>query len=151
MEIITANIQDVPELLELQYKAFEGVANALNWENCPNLMQTLDEAYSEFNNYKTYKILSDNNKIIASVRGDIIENSLHISRLMVLPEYQGKGLGTLLLRNIENDMPHYRAWLNTCKQLKGNVYLYTREGYKPFKHEKINSHLTRVFMGKGEK
>lgn len=40
MKIKIATIDDVPELLSLQYKAFRPVAESLNWPDAPNLTET---------------------------------------------------------------------------------------------------------------
>ena len=40
MKIKIATIDDVPELLNLQYKTFRPVAESLNWSDAPNLTET---------------------------------------------------------------------------------------------------------------
>ena len=98
MKIEIATIQDVPEILELQYKAFRPVAEFLNWLDAPNLTETVEHARGEFLKYTTLKMLSDDGKIIGSVRGRVEDGSLYIGRLMVLPEFQKNGYGRILLR-----------------------------------------------------
>jgi hypothetical protein len=44
MKIEIATIQDVPEILELQYKAFRPVAESLYWPDAPNLTETVEHA-----------------------------------------------------------------------------------------------------------
>ena len=44
MKIELATIQDVPEILKLQYKAFRPVAERLNWPDAPNLTETVEHA-----------------------------------------------------------------------------------------------------------
>ena len=90
MKIELATIQDVPEILELRYKAFRPVAERLNWPDAPNLTETVEHARGEFPKYTTLKMLSDDGKIIGSVRGRVENGSLYIGRLMVLPEFQKK-------------------------------------------------------------
>lgn len=55
MKIEIATIQDVPEILELQYKAFCPVAESLNWLDAPNLTETVEYARGEFPKYSTLK------------------------------------------------------------------------------------------------
>ncbi len=147
-EILTATEKDIPELLNVQKTAFMPVAKKLNWPDAANITETLEQATEAFPHYTMLKMLNDEGHIIGMVRGKVENGSLYIGKLMVLPEYQGQGIGTQLIRAIEKHLPHQRAWLNTCEQLEGNVYLYSREGFVPFKHEHINDHLTRVYMEK---
>ena len=148
MKIEIATIRDLPEILNLQLLAFQSVAEDLDWPDAPNMHETLAHAQQEFSHYTTLKLTDDEGNLLGSVRGKVEDDSLYIGRLMVLPECQGQGYGSTLIREIEQRMPHRRAWLNTCEQLKGNVRLYERHGFHAFDHEPINNHLTRVFMEK---
>lgn len=144
-----ATIKDCDKMLDVQHHAFLPVSLRLDWMDAPNLTETPDMAEKAFADYLNLKMTDEKGNIIGIIRGDLQDGSLHISRLMILPDYQGKGYGTLLLRAIQARMPHHRAWLNTCEQLPGNVHLYQREGFRPFRREKINDHLSRVYMEKG--
>jgi len=44
MQIQTASINDVPEILELQHKAFLPVGKVLNWLDAPNITETIETA-----------------------------------------------------------------------------------------------------------
>ncbi len=68
MKIEIANIEDVPEILNLQYKAFRPVAESLNWPDASNLTETVEHAREEFPKYTTLKMLSDGGKIIGAGR-----------------------------------------------------------------------------------
>ena len=116
MKIEIATIDDVPELLSLQYKAFRPVAERLNWPDAPNLTETMEHARGEFLKYTTLKMLSGDKKIIGSVRGRVEDGSLYIGRLMVLPEFQKNGYGRILLREIQSMLPHNRVWLDTLPE-----------------------------------
>jgi len=148
MKIEIAKITDLPEIMNLQLLAFKSVAEDLDWSDAPNMHESLAHACEEFPHYTTLKLTNDEGHLVGSVRGRVEDGSLYIGRLMVLPECQGQGYGSLLIKEIERQMPHRRAWLNTCEQLKGNVRLYQRHGFIAFDHERINDHLTRVFMEK---
>ena len=51
-----ATIEDVPEILEIQHQAFAPQCKALGWNDCLPLNETLDSAYEDFGNFKTFKI-----------------------------------------------------------------------------------------------
>ena len=148
MKIEIAAIQDVPEILELQYKAFRPVAESLNWPDAPNLTETVEHARDEFPKYTMLKMLSDDGKIIGSVRGRVEDCSLYIGRLMVLPECQGRGYGKILFHEIQKRMSHNRAWLFTCGEVQRIVSFYEREGFRTFNTERFENDHTWISMEK---
>ncbi|WP_173475863.1 GNAT family N-acetyltransferase [Fibrobacter succinogenes] len=148
MKIELATIQDVPEILELQYKAFRPVAERLNWPDAPNLIETVEHALGEFPKYTTLKMLSDDGKIIGSVRGRVENGSLYIGRLMVLPEFQKNGYGRILLRKIQSMLPHDRAWLDTSSDVPETVSFYEREGFRIFERKHFENGVSWIFMEK---
>ncbi len=148
MIIELATIQDVPALLDLQRKAFGAQCNELKWEDAPPMSETLEHAYEEFAKSTILKVQDENGRIIASVRGNVTDGSLYIGRLMVLPENRQQGIGRLLFRDIQARLPHKRAWLSTCEQVRPPYEFYLREGFKPFKSEVVGPGLTWVSMEK---
>ncbi len=116
MKIEIATLQDVPEILELQYKAFRPVAESLNWPDAPNLTETVEHARGEFLKYTTLKMLSDDGKI--------------------------------LFREIQRRLPHNRAWLFTCGEVRRIVSFYEREGFRTFHTERFENGVSWVSMEK---
>ena len=148
MKIELATIQDVPEILKLQYKAFRPVAERLNWPDAPNLTETVEHALGEFPKYTTLKMLSDDGKIIGSVRGRVENGSLYIGRLMVLPEFQMNGYGRILLHEIQSLLPHTRVWLDTSGDVPETVSFYEREGFRIFERKRFENGVSWIFMEK---
>ena len=148
MRIELATIQDVPELLELQHKAFGSQCKELGWEDALPMTETQDQASEEFGKCTTLKVLADDGRIIGSVRGSVEDDSLYIGRLMVLPEYQQQGIGKQLFREIQQLLPHHRAWLCTCKQVPAPYEFYLREGFQSYKEEIVGPGLSWVYMEK---
>jgi ribosomal protein S18 acetylase RimI-like enzyme len=73
-------------------------------------------------------------------------DTCYISRLIVLPEYQNKGIGKALTNEIEN---HFRDIVSRSELFTGsrdqrNQYLYNQLGYKSFKTEKYNNEISFV-------
>ena len=160
MRIDLATIQDVPELQELQRKAFGPQCIELGWEDAPPMTESLEHAYEEFAHCTTLKAVDDEGRIVGSIQGslatketpgsskNVTDGSLYMGRLMVLPEYRQQGIGKQLFREIQRLLPHNRAWLFTCKQVPEPYEFYLREGFKPFKTEKVGPGLTWVYMEK---
>ena len=109
MNIHIATIEDVPELLDLQHKAFGHQCQNLGWEDAPPMTETIEQAYEDFERCLTLKVLSDDSRIIGSVRGNVTDGNLYIGRLMVLPEFQRHGIGKHLFHEIQKRLPHKRA------------------------------------------
>lgn len=108
MQIKTATINDVPEILELQHKAFLPVGEVLNWLDAPNITETIETAIEDFPKFTVLKMVADNGKIVGSVRGKVEDGSLFIGRLMVLPEYQRNGYAKELLHHLGYHSPRNR-------------------------------------------
>lgn len=148
MKIEIATVEDVPELLSLQLKAFGPVAESLNWLDAPIFSETEAYAREKFQKYTTLKMVADGGKIIGSVRGCVKDGSLYIGRLMVLPECQGRGYGKILFREIQKRMPHNRVWLFTCGEVQRTVSFYEREGFRTFHTEHFENNHTWISMEK---
>ena len=148
MKIELATIQDVPALLDLQCKAFGPLCKELDWEDAPILSETLEHLYEDFAQCTTLKVENEDGLIVGSVHGKVDDGSLYIGRLMVLPEYQQRGIGKRLFREIQSRLPHRRAWLCTCQQVRPPYEFYLREGFKPYQSEVIGPGLTWVYLEK---
>ncbi|WP_338077702.1 GNAT family N-acetyltransferase [Acetobacterium wieringae] len=90
----------------------------------------------------------DNSKLIGSVRGFVDNDTLYIGKLIVHPDYQGNGIGTALLKEIEKDNSGLRQELFTSDQSLRNLRLYKRLGFVQFKIKPLSKDLNLVFMEK---
>ena len=63
-----------------------------------------------------------------------------LKRMRVLPEYQGQGLGTRLLKHLEGkakELGYKRLILDTSLKLEAAVHLYEKYGYREYKRGEI--------------
>ena len=150
--IITQAVkEDLPIILDIQRKAFLEVARTFNLKSMPQIEQTLESLTAEFKNHTILKA-SLANTIVGSVRAYHDDNTCYISRLVVLPEYQNRGIGKALMKEIEKQFKNIvkRYELFTGSRDQRNVYLYNQLGYKPFKTQKHNhGYEPQGSMGKG--
>jgi ribosomal protein S18 acetylase RimI-like enzyme len=166
--ITQATKEDLPAILVIQKKAFLVVARAFHLKTLPPLEQTLDSVTDEFMNgmilkatlMQTLAIKDDldsrvrgNDKediIVGSVRAYKKADTCYIGKLIVLPEYQNKGIGKALMRKIENQYINIvkRYELFTGERDPRNRYLYDQLGYKVFKTEKLNDEISFIYMEK---
>ncbi len=148
MDIIKAEFGDLSDILQLQYIAYQSEAEILNDFDIPPLKQTLEEVQSEYARGIILKAVDENSGIIGSVRGYSENGVLYIGKLIVKPDCQGRGIGTELLRQIENICPHKRCELFTSSESKRNIRLYEKNGYRIFKKEEVSPKLTFVYLEK---
>ena len=147
-EIKRAKRSDLQEILQLQYLAYQSEADLFGSRDIPPLKQTLDEVVEEYNSGVILKIVDDTNTIIGSVRAKEIDGTVYIGKLMVHPDHQHKGYGTMLLSEIEKCFPNKRYELFTSTRSLDNIRLYQKLGYTIFARKAVNDELEFVYMEK---
>lgn len=148
MNIKKAEKNDLQNILDLQYLAYQSEAKLFSDPNIPPLRQTLAEVESEYEKGVVLKAVDENNTIIGSVRAYYDNDTVYIGKLMVHPEKQGQGIGTQLLAAIENEYPQQRYELFTSSKSKKNIELYEKSGYKIFREKQITDELKFVYLEK---
>ena len=146
-EIKRAEIDDLQEILELQYLAYQTEAALFGTQDIPPLKQTIEEVIEEYNSGLILKI-EDENKIIGSVRVRCEAGTVYIGKLMVHPGYRRRGLGKRLLSEVEVIYPKCRYELFTSTLSVDNIRLYEGMGYTEYKREKISDMLTFIYLEK---
>ena len=150
MKIEKATLADLPDILQLQYLAYQSEAKLLNNYNIPPLKQTLEEIIAEYHKGIILKAVRDDKVIIGSVRAYAENHTLFIGKLMVRPDFQGQGIGTRLLKEIEKICPQPRYELFTSDKSERNLKLYERLGYVRFKNITVSSDLTFIYLEKSQ-
>ncbi|MFL0583929.1 GNAT family N-acetyltransferase [Solibacillus silvestris] len=82
----------------------------------------------------------DNNELIALVKCVLNKEYIYFSRLSVLPENQGNGVATNLVKYLEGYAMQNNIFVSVCKvrkSEKNNISLYSKLGYKIVKEEII--------------
>lgn len=148
VNITKATFEDAEAILKVQKLAFRREAELYNDFTLPSLLETLDHLKSEFETKTILKATSDG-ELVGSVRAWEQHGTCRIERLAVHPRFQGRGIGTNLLQEMENLFSHVmRFELFTGYKSERNIRLYQRLGYQAFKQQKVNEKLTFVFMEK---
>lgn len=144
-----ARLDDVPEILALQKVAYQSEAELYGDDSLPALQQTLPEIESDFQRMIFLKAVV-NAKIIGSIRGYQEGSTAHISRVIVHPYFQRRGIGRRLLREIEKAFPpeviRFEAF--TGHKSKRNLYIYGKLGYQIFKTQPHSPTIEWVYMQK---
>lgn len=148
MTILPARYEDLPEILQLQYLAYQSEAKLCNNPNIPPLKQTLPEVEQEFEKGVFLKAVDESGTIIGSVRAWADSDSVYVGKLMVHPALQHRGIGTAMLLSIEKHFTQKRFELFTSTQSMRNIALYQRQGYKIFQEKQVMENLRFVYLEK---
>ena len=124
MLITQATSDDLIQILELQYLAYQSEALLLGRTDIPPLKQTLDEIQQEHQKGIILKATNDAGLVIGSVRGQVDGQTLLVGKLIVHPDMRGRGLGTQLLTAIEEACPKQRYELYTSSKSTRNIRLH---------------------------
>ena len=147
-DVVRATKEDLKEILDLQYLAYQSEAALFGSKDIPPLKETLSELEEEFEKGIVLKMVSEDGKIIGSVRSYAKDKTAYIGKLMVHPDFRGKGYGSRLLRDIECFYGGKRYELFTSTRSVDNIRLYEKLGYKIFDEKKITGELVFVYMEK---
>lgn len=148
IDICQAQEEDLEAILKLQYLAYESEARLVGSNDIPPLKQTLAEVEAEYANGIFLKAVNNQGQIVGSVRGYVKAGTLYIGKLMVHPDWQRKGIGSRLLREIESVYPKLRCELFTGTLSEKNIKLYEGRGYVRFKTKVISPKLEFVYLEK---
>ena len=142
-----AKREDLEEILQLQYLAYQSEAALFKSRDIPPLKETLEEVIEEFEAGTVLKLV-ENGKIIGSVRASEKDGTVYIGKLMVHPTRQRRGYGRHLLEEIEKCYPGKRYELFTSTRSIDNISLYQKCGYTIFDNKVISDELEFVYLEK---
>ncbi|WP_337100095.1 GNAT family N-acetyltransferase [Paenibacillus sp. YIM B09110] len=147
MIVSKAEISDLPNILKLQYEAYQSEAEIYQ-EIIPPLKQSLSELVEEYNEGTILKV-TNNDEIVGSVRAITHDGVCIIGKLIVKPEFQNQGIGKKLMKEIEESYSQVkRMELFTGHKSIKNLELYKRLGYQKYKEKEVNENLTMIYLYK---
>ncbi|MGI6656883.1 MAG: GNAT family N-acetyltransferase [Desulfobulbus sp.] len=149
ISICRAERSDAETILELQKIAYESEARLYNDWSIPPLTQSVASLLEDFESHVILKAVQDG-RIVGSVRAKVRNGKYVIGRLFVHPAYQGQGIGSMLLGEIEKSAP---ASVSRCELFTGcrseaNLRLYVRHGYTVTRTESLSLAVTLTFLEK---
>ncbi|GAA2207020.1 GNAT family N-acetyltransferase [Nonomuraea monospora] len=146
MVIERAEPADAGEILTLQRAAYLTEAQLYGDPYIPPLVESLEQVRKVIESALVLKAL-DGTRIVGAVRGRLSGTACLVGRLVVAPDRQGQGLGTALLRALHEAVPQAEAFdLFTGHLSEGNLRLYRRLGYRETSRERMDDHLTVVYL-----
>lgn len=148
--IVRADAGDAGEILTLQRAAYLVEAQLYGDPFLPPLVETLDQMRGVIESDAIVLKAMDGGRVVGAVRAQFSEQTCLVGRLIVAPDRQGKGVGTVLLKAIEEEAAELATALVlfTGHLSSGNLRLYKRSGYQEFRRERVSDHLVLVHLRK---
>jgi len=131
VDITDARPEDGPELLVLQRCCWVQEAVLNNTLDIPALHETLEDLRDWTKTWSVWT-LRDGHRLIGAVRARLDGDRWELGRLMVAPDFAGRGLGRRLLAHAEAQAPAEarRFVLFTGARSARNITMYQRAGYR---------------------
>ena len=147
-QYLRAEKSDAPQILALQYVAYQPDAQVYGEANVPPLQQTLEELERDFERMVFVKA-EVNGRLIGSARGCANRQAAELSRVMVHPYFQGRGIGHLLLTKIELAFPGVQSLqIVIGNKSEQNLRWLQRQGYQAVQTEPSTPATTTVHLHK---
>lgn len=150
LSISPALVEDAGEVLTLQRAAYVTEAQLYDDVRLPALTQSLDDLRAELQQGLAFKATLAFNRVVGGVRARLDDGTLHVGRIIVAPDQQGKGIGSALLQRVEREAPAGTAKyaLFTGHLSSANLRLYERHGYLEVRRDVLHAGVTLVHMEK---
>lgn len=133
LDLVRLGPGDAGELLTLQRAAYVTEAQLYGEPGLPPLIQTLPELHEELQHPAGTALGARcAGRLVGAVRWRVDGARADLGRLAVVPDLQGRGIGTRLLREAERQLQEMvrEVWLFTGSASAVNLQLYEREGYQ---------------------
>lgn len=148
LEIERALPEDAATILALQRLAYQTEAALYNDWSIPPLTQTLESLIEEFFTSVVLKAVVEG-QLVGSVRARINHDTCEIGRLVVHPAFQRRGIGSRLLKTIENQCSVVaRFELFTGSKSESNIRLYQRAGYQVTRTQSLSPAVSITYLEK---
>ena len=139
--------EDAEEVLAVQRAAFAVEAQLYGDVHLPPMLESVEQLLADLSHgFGLVAMAGD--RVVGSVRARLAGRTVHIARLAVAPDQQGRGLGALLLAMAEQVAPAQEAWLFTGHLSAANLRLYARAGYVEQRRAEVDDRVTLVYLRK---
>lgn len=139
----------LPELLELQYLAYQSEAAIYPNTTIPPMSQRLTELEAEFDQGTLFLAGYRGDRMVASVRGWLETDTASLNKLIVHPDFQRRQYGRYMMEAIEDELATAKRYeLFTGHKSERNIRFYEEAGYRIFRIQKINEDLSLVYFEK---
>ncbi len=130
IKISKAEYEELDAVLHLQKKAFLSEAELYNNYEIEPLLQTIDSIKADYKDHLFLKAVFRGN-IVGSIKARDQNGYCWVGKLMVHPDFRGRGVGRKLMNEIETFFPSVTSFfLFTGSKSVKNIGLYESLGYR---------------------
>ena len=135
-------------MLEIQRRAFAEEGRRCDGQEIPPLTESLASIVEHIET-QTALTASVDGRVVASIRGIVVNGVCTIRALVVEPTHQGRRIGSSLLKALEEALPHVTRFnLTTNTVMESNVPFYERHGYQVVELTRYSEKITLAQMTK---
>jgi GNAT superfamily N-acetyltransferase len=150
LTICRATPSDVGEIMTVQRAAYVAEAQIYGVPTMPPLTETTEEIRAAVVGAGVVLVARNCGRLIGWLRSQMCDSMCMISRVSVAPDWQGRGVGSALLQEIEDI---HRSDVQTMGLRVGERSnaarrLYERHGYREVERQPFLPYLTLVLMPK---
>lgn len=147
-KLALATVADAPAIWALQRLAYQSEARLYEDDQLPPLQDSLADLEAAFDRHLFLKAVAAD-RLVGSVRGRLEGDTCQVGRLIVTPDWQNRGLGSTLMRALEEHFPQARRFeLFTGHRSAGPLHLYRKLGYQEYQRQPVHPRLTLIFLEK---
>jgi tRNA (guanine37-N1)-methyltransferase len=149
VQVLPATAADAGEIHTLQLAAYLSEAKAYDDLSIPPVQEPLAGSAERVAAGGVWKAVAGT-RIVGAVHVAVDGSVARIGRLMVAPDWQGRGVGTKLLRVAEQTAPAgvTQYELFTGAESEGNLRLYRKAGYREVRRESHTAKVDLVLLAK---
>jgi tRNA (guanine37-N1)-methyltransferase len=149
IRVLPATEADAGEIHTLQLAAFLSEGKAYDDLSIPPLVEDVEASVQRLKQGGVLKAVAGT-RIVGSVQVTVDGSVARIGRLIVAPDWQGRGLGSRLLRVAEQlapeDVTSYELFTGT--ESDRNLGLYQKAGYREVRRERQTPKVELVLLSK---
>ncbi|GAA1653105.1 GNAT family N-acetyltransferase [Georgenia ruanii] len=146
IDLITED--EAGELLTVRRAAFVTEAQLYGDPNLPALTQSLTELVADIKQPDVVTLGAWlGHRLVGSIRVELEAEKANLGRLAVVPDLQGRGIGTQLLMAVLQYLPEQtkEVWVFTGQDSKQNLAMYAKQGYE-YQYDQHTGDLTYAYL-----